>query len=124
MRQPFKEKFLNDVDGDGLPIPYTEPMSLLNFGKAQNHPVVQAMLADHKCMRCADPEQVINPAGWQEVDGIKLPPITWADTDSIVAEANEFIAAHERYHTDFERIFGVSKLSDSNAPEQFVGRRK
>jgi hypothetical protein len=35
----------------------------------------------------------LNPPGWQEVDGIALPPITWAETDYTALEAR-IIANH------------------------------
>lgn len=68
-RQRF---LLDDLDSEGFPIQQAS-LAAINLGKTLDHAVPQAMLADHKCMRCA------NPLGWQEVDGVVLPRITWAD---------------------------------------------
>lgn len=70
-----RERFMLDVDSEGFPLVDTT-MASYNIGTAADHPMVQAMLADHKCMKCA------NPLGWQEVDGLVLPRITWAEGQS------------------------------------------
>lgn len=82
-RQRF---LLDDLDSEGFPLRYTtmhanqiedERMNVvvaaLNLGKTLDHAVPQALLADHKCMRCA------NPLGWEDVNGVVLPRITWAE---------------------------------------------
>lgn len=77
------------------------------------------ILADVKCMQCeppcrlgclpgqpkrhsgvCEPEQ--NPPGWQEVGGVQLPPITWAEP----------------------MVDGIEKLSDSSAPDAYFGWRR
>lgn len=132
-RQRF---LLDDLDSEGFPVPKPRdplPLLALNIGRLADHGMVQALLADHKCVQCepraltaeeqafidahedlhrsmagqrekgdalrsltlvtdlgevdvtdaarnlnyTDPR--LNPKGWGEVDGVKLPHITWAD---------------------------------------------
>lgn len=54
-----------------------------------------------------------NPQGWVEVDGVMLPPITWADAgavdlrnlDQLTLDQvhSQWLADHEVLHTVYER---------------------
>lgn len=125
-----RERFMLDLDSEGFPIPDHTPFGLINLGKSADHPTVQALLADYKCTRCRgllmteeqanellnggtrpwfQPE---NPEGWQEVDGVKLPPITWG---AVVESAQSCANIN---------MDGITRLSDSYAPDAFYGWRK
>jgi hypothetical protein len=83
----------------------------------EDHPLVQGLLADHKCISC-------NPPGWQEVDGVQLPIITWADTSDRISP--ERLREFEQEIASIlapTNMDGVTVLSDTRAPAQFVGRR-
>jgi hypothetical protein len=87
-----------------------------------------------------------NPHGWQEVDGVQLPPITWADysDDELEYQFQQWLHARtapvakreeqrkevmgllQRFATidaRAQQLDGVEPLSDSRAPDVFVGRR-
>lgn len=118
MRQPFKDKFLSDLDGDGCPIPNPLPFGPINIGKLPDVDMAQALLADARCLRCPPAEQCSrsgtcehrnspNPPGWDEVDGVKLAPIVWAAEQAALAN-------HD----------GITRLSDSYAPDAFYGWKR
>lgn len=173
---------LDDIDSEGFPIPHPRepaPLLALNIGRAADHGMVQALLADHKCVVCApreltaeekaflaahealhqamanrpreactDPRCVLfgtektaigngchcdkNPNGWVEVDGVPLPPITWAQ------EAREMVDMADRAMDigakgDLLRSMqdcanlnhdGITRLSDSYAPDAYYGWKK
>lgn len=68
-----RERFMLDVDSEGFPLQDTA-MASYNLTTPRVHSAVSAaLLADTKCLRCA------NPLGWQEIDGVVLPRITWAE---------------------------------------------
>lgn len=46
---------LDDLDSEGFPIPYPREFAALaavNIGRIADHAMVQAILADHKCLSC------------------------------------------------------------------------
>lgn len=70
----------------------------------QDNKLVQALLADHKCVTCQPAGHITpmvpsaaflprpNPKGWDEVDGVKLPSVSpWAAIDDDELEARHRI---------------------------------
>lgn len=68
-----RTRFMLDVDSEGFPLQDTTMASFNMTTETRHSRESAAMLADHKCLRCA------NPLGWVEVDGVMLPRITWAE---------------------------------------------
>jgi len=78
-----------------------------------------------------------NPPGWQELDGVKLPPITWAEVSDEELEQRFQAWLHqstkpenlyafrqrlrERVNAMVQRAQGIEKLSDSTAPDAYFG---
>lgn len=75
-----RQRFMLDVDSEGFPL-QDKAMASYNLTTPRPHNAVSAaLLADTKCMRCA------NPLGWQDVDGVVLPRITWAGLEPSVGD--------------------------------------
>lgn len=177
-----RERFMLDFDSEGFVEPPTNPYATLNIGKTPDVRLAQALLQDRGCLQCPPSEQCprsgycelrnltaeeqafvaaheelhkqyANPKGWDEVDGVKLPLITWADehgcstaeeklafagivdTSNIISDAqfaalqNELREIHEAEITNARAIVadadrhmdGVTRLSDTSAPDAYFG---
>lgn len=143
-----RERFMLNLDSEGFPVsPPLQSVEQLaavrysNIGRTLDHAVPQALLADHKCIACepvdlrnlledermneALKSEGINPEGWREVDGVKLPPITWADFGTLANGSK--VPAQADYTATEQRIaqhMGITRLSDSYAPDAFFGHKR
>lgn len=131
-RQRF---LLDDLDSEGFPRQDSSPFSTINIGKTPDVGLAQALLADHRCLNCPPseqcprsgycehrnpaPESRSNPKGWVEVDGVKLPPINWAESISPADQA--FVDRHEQLHAQMQ---GITRLSDMSAPDAYFGWKR
>lgn len=111
---------LDDLDSEGFPVAKPRdplPLLALNLGRIADHGIVQALLADHKCLPC-------NPNGWDEADGVKLPAITWADAalyhDEVPSETSVEVKKAVAEHL----LNGITRLSDSYAPDAYFGHKR
>lgn len=74
--------------------------------------------SDPRCCTCKPPPE--NPRGWDEVDGVKLPPITWAerynDLMNAAADAiNARIAGPDIGEPDYRHDMAVRVLKSGRA---------
>lgn len=153
-----RERFMLDFDSEGFVEPPTNPYATLNIGKTPDVRLAQALLQDAGCLQCPPPELCseprcilygtkkassqsgcacsTNPQGWDEIDGVKLPPIIgWIDTSNIISDAqfaafqNELREMHEAEVANARAIVveadrhmdGVTRLSDTSAPDAYFG---
>lgn len=129
-----RERFMLDVDSEGFPIadhtPFHHVLAVANIGRIENHIDVQAMLADTKCLPCK-PVEGVNPRGWNEVDGVPLPTITWAEERAAlaapvdapwVAETRAIVQAADLCM--MSNHDGITRLSDNYAPDAYYGWKR
>lgn len=92
-----RTRFTLDLDSEGFPMPQAFGIAVHMIGQRYDGQVQGGLLADAKCTGCSPKLAVlapdyastearivahmasINPKGWNEVDGVKLPHITWAE---------------------------------------------
>lgn len=120
-----RERFMLDLDSEGFtadPSP-AEGLASINIGKLPDVKMAHDLLADTRCLRCPPSEQCSrsgtcehrnNLKGWDEVDGTKLPLITWAELDHDLAQM---------HITAVNNMDGITRLSDSYAPDAFFGHK-
>lgn len=127
-RQRF---LLDDLDSEGFPVPKPRdplPLLALNLGRTADHGIVQALLADHKCLHCDPPQHYIGTEGTV----LCCKPETW------IEEARQFVIEADRAMDlgakgDLIRSMqdcaninhdGITRLSDSYAPDAYFGHKR
>lgn len=131
-----RERFMLDCDSEGFVDPSpAEGLALINIGKLPDLRLPQALLADAKCLQCPPTEQCSrsgtceqrNPEGWREIDGVKLPVITWAEPVEPLTPEQQRAAwaiVHAVESCSLLNTDGITRLSDTYAPDAYFGHKR
>lgn len=128
-----RERFMLDCDSEGFTDPAPNPpsgagpLAGINVGKLPDVELAHALLTDERCLRCPPSEQCPrsgyceqrNPEGWREIDGVKLPLISWAEGQREKGDILRSIQDCANINHD-----GITRLSDSYAPDAYFGHKK
>lgn len=137
-----RERFLLDVDSEGFPqryddVPYPPAqLAALNVGRSANHAIVQALLADHKCLQCEPVDHVIPATDYTFIEQrimahLQCEPVYhgnpkegWVeDARQMVREADRAtdIGAKGDTLRAMGAVDGITLVSDSAAPDAYFG---
>lgn len=101
--------------------------------------VAEGLLMDTRCLGCMVTRPALldypNPKGWDEVDGVKLPAVTWADVANGRGTKLVMHCEPVRSYHDYDVVTGrtvpapqykptmqgVQRLSDSSAMDAYFG---
>lgn len=131
-----RERFMLDCDSEGFVDPSpAEGLALINIGKTPDVQMAQGLLADAKCLQCPPTEQCSrsgyceqrNPKGWDEIDGVKLPVITWAEPVEPLTPEQQRAAwaiVHAVESCSLLNTDGITRLSDTYAPDAYFGHKR
>lgn len=132
-----RERFMLDCDSEGFVDPSpAEGLALINIGKTPDVQMAQGLLADAKCLQCPPTEQCSrsghceqrnNPKGWDEIDGVKLPLITWGDEYQAIepdVQRAAWAIVHAVESCSLLNTDGITRLSDTYAPDAYFGHKR